>query len=214
MERHNTRHRRVRARLLVGLGIVAAGLLGAAPLADLSVPTMTKLPDVADARSLLPATRVGSVPARQPGYQLVTDVGDVLPFGSAPVGSAPAPLPHGVAGVAWTLDGGGHWLATRDGGVFTFGDAKFHGSASTGQLRAPIVGIAATRSGRGYWLVAADGGVFAYGDAKFHGAAAGQPLRSPIVGIAPTMDGNGYWLASADGGVFTFGDAPDRKSVA
>jgi hypothetical protein len=196
------------------VAIVGLSLLGAAPLTDLKVPTLRKLPDVAEARSLLPeVTSVASIPTRQPGYQLVTNAGDVLPFGSAPVGSAPAPLAKGVAGVAWTADGGGHWLATRDGGVFTFGDAAFHGSAGRSQLRSPIAGIASTRTGKGYWLVATDGGVFSFGDAKFYGSAAGAQLRAPIVGIAPTIDGAGYWLASADGGVFTFGDAAFHGSA-
>src|SRR5690349_4048527 len=134
--------RRPCARALVGVAIVGLSLLGAAPLTDLKVPSLRRLPDVAEARSLLPAvTSSASIPTRQPGYQLVTNSGDVLPFGSAPVGSAPAPLTKGVAGVAWTADGRGHWLATRDGGVFTFGDAAFHGSAGAAHLRSPIAGI-------------------------------------------------------------------------
>jgi hypothetical protein len=112
--------------------------------------------------------------------------------------------------VAWTADGGGHWLATRDGGVYTFGNAEFYGSAGDRPLTSPITGIASTRTGKGYWLVAADGGVFAFGDATFHGSAAGTRMRGVVVGIAPTRSERGYWLASADGGVFTFGDAKFR----
>lgn len=205
---HNeTTGRRVRRRMVVGAAVVVGGLLGAIPATDLGVLPVRHQPE-AEARSILPLQQV--LPTRQPGYQLVTDGGDVLPFGTAPVGSAPAPLPNGVAGVAWTADGGGHWLATRDGGVFTFGDAKFHGSAGDKPLTSPITGIAATRSGRGYWLVAADGGVFAYGDAKFYGSMGGEPLVSKIVGIASTRSSEGYWLAGADGSVFTFGDAKFR----
>jgi hypothetical protein len=160
------RHGR-RAATAVAILVFSVGLLGAVPTTDIgALPLQHGLHT--RARSLLTLPR--SIPARQPGYQLVTDNGDVLPFGSAPVGSAPAPLAPGVAGVAWTADGNGHWLATRDGGVFTFGDAAFLGSAGAMHLTAPITGIAATRSGRGYWLVSADGGVFAFGDAAFYGS--------------------------------------------
>ena len=201
------RERRLGRRVAVGFGfaITAMSLFGAVPLTELSVPSMQRLPLAPPARTVLPVHP--SIPTRQPGYQLVTDGGDVLPFGTAPVGSAPAPLEPGVAGVAWTADAGGHWLATRDGGVFTFGDAKFFGAASSKHLTAPIAGIASTRTGKGYWLAAADGGVFSFGDARFFGSAVTPSRRARIVGIAATQTGEGYWLASADGGVFTFGDA-------
>jgi hypothetical protein len=189
------------------LGVRRAGI-GAATAAMALLGLGLPVAPTAEAHRMLPLP--SSMPSKQPGYQLVTDGGDVLPFGAAPVGSAPAPFASGVAGVAWTADGGGHWMATRDGGVFTFGDAEFFGSAGDKRLTSPIVGIAATRSGRGYWLVGADGGVFAFGDARFHGSLAGAPLRKPIVGFAPTRSGDGYWLAAADGGVFTFGDAKFR----
>jgi hypothetical protein len=57
----------------------------------------------------------------------------------------------------------GYWLAAADGGVFAFGDARFHGSMGGVRLNAPVVGNAATETGRGYWLAAADGGVFGFG---------------------------------------------------
>jgi hypothetical protein len=201
----------VLARIGVGALAAALAVIVGAPV-DLGVPGVRHAPR-AEARSLLPLPP-SSFPTRQPGYQLVTDGGDVLPFGSAPVGSAPAPIGRGVAGVAWTADGSGHWLATRDGGVFTFGTAAFHGSAGAKQLTAPITGIASTKSGKGYWLVAADGGVFAFGDARFKGSLAGTRLRSTVIGIAATRTDGGYWLAAADGGVFTFGDAKFRGGAA
>jgi len=55
-----------------------------------------------------------------------------------------------------------------DGGIFSFGDAVFHGSTGATPLNAPIVGMAATPDGGGYWLVASDGGIFSFGDAVFH----------------------------------------------
>ena len=112
-----------------------------------------------------------------------------------------------VVGMATTPLDGGYWLATRSGGVFSFGDAAFHGSAGAIHLNQPIVGMAGAPDGNGYWLVAADGGVFSYGAAGFHGSTGGIHLNQPIVGMAATPDGRGYWLVAGDGGVFSFGDA-------
>ncbi len=101
----------------------------------------------------------------------------------------------------------GYWLMAADGGVFTFGDAEFKGSAGSLRLDQPIVGAAIPDSGRGYWLVAADGGIFAFGEAAFAGSTGGQRLNRPIVGMAATPSGAGYWLVASDGGIFAFGDA-------
>ncbi|MDZ4827668.1 MAG: CAP domain-containing protein, partial [Actinomycetota bacterium] len=103
--------------------------------------------------------------------------------------------------------GNGYWLVASDGGIFSFGDAKFQGSTGAIRLNSPIVGMAGTPSGNGYWLVAADGGIFGFGDAKFYGGMAGKALVSPITGIAATGDGGGYWMVAEDGGIFTFGTA-------
>ena len=65
-----------------------------------------------------------------------------------------------------------------DGGVFTFGDARFYGSTGGMRLNQPIVGMAATPTGHGYWLVASDGGIFSFGDAEFHGSTGGMHLTS------------------------------------
>ena len=78
-----------------------------------------------------------------------------------------------------------------DGGIFSYGDAVFHGSSGGLRLNAPIVGMAGTRDGGGYWLVASDGGIFSYGDAVFHGSSGGLRLNAPIVGMAGTRDGRG-----------------------
>ena len=79
--------------------------------------------------------------------------------------------------MAATPDGGGYWLVASDGGIFTFGDARFFGSMGCTPLNQPIVGMAATPDGGGYWLVASDGGIFAFGDARLlglHGVGAAQ----------------------------------------
>jgi hypothetical protein len=106
-----------------------------------------------------------------------------------------------------------YWTVASDGGVFTFGNAQFWGSAGALTLNRPEVGMAGTPDGRGYWLVASDGGVFSYGDAQFWGSTGALTLNEPMVGMAPTAHGSGYWLVASDGGVFTFGDGAFHGSM-
>jgi hypothetical protein len=54
------------------------------------------------------------------------------------------PLTAPVVGIASTPDGGGCRLVARDGGVFSFGDARFDGSMGEKVLDVPVVGITAT----------------------------------------------------------------------
>ena len=51
-------------------------------------------------------------------------------------------------------DGGGYWLVASDGGIFTFGDARFYGSAGSLHWWQPVVGMAApaTAGATGWWL--------------------------------------------------------------
>jgi hypothetical protein len=103
--------------------------------------------------------------------------------------------------------GAGYWTLGRDGGVFSFGDARFHGSMGGRRLASPVIAMTPTAGGRGYWLLAGDGGVFSFGDARFAGSTGALRLNKPVVGMARTPSGNGYWLVASDGGIFTFGDA-------
>jgi uncharacterized protein YkwD len=112
-----------------------------------------------------------------------------------------------IVGITATPSGQGYWRVGLDGGIFAFGDARFHGSTGAMRLNQPIVGMAATPTGSGYWLVASDGGIFAFGDARFHGSTGAIRLNQPIVGMAATPTGSGYWLVASDGGIFAFGDA-------
>jgi hypothetical protein len=82
------------------------------------------------------------------------------------------------------VSGNGLWLVARDGGIFAFGDAGFHGSTGAIKLNQPIVGMARTPTGGGYWLVAQDGGIFAFGDAGFYGSTGAIKLNKPINGMA------------------------------
>jgi Tol biopolymer transport system component len=105
------------------------------------------------------------------------------------------------------FSGPGYRFVAADGGIFSFGDAKFHGSAGATTLAKPIVGMASSPTNAGYWLVASDGGIFSYGDAKFFGSTGALRLNSPIVGMTASPSGQGYWFVAADGGIFSFGDA-------
>ena len=109
--------------------------------------------------------------------------------------------------VARTPSGQGGWVASSDGGVFTFGDAAYYGSMGGVRLNKPIVGIATTPTGHGYWLVASDGGIFGFGDAHFYGSAGNIRLHRPILAMAASPTGRGYWLVASDGGIFGYGDA-------
>ena len=89
----------------------------------------------------------------------------------------PATLPVAQFSAVATAPGGGIWLASIDGGVFTAvvdTPPAYLGSLPGLGLKpvAPIVGMASTPNGSGYWLLGSDGGVFAFGDARFLGSAA------------------------------------------
>ena len=101
----------------------------------------------------------------------------------------------------------GYRFVASDGGIFSFGGAKFYGSMGGKHLNAPIGGMASTPDGMGYWFVASDGGIFSFGDAKFYGSMGGKHLNAPIVGMASTPNSMGYWFVASDGGIFSFGDA-------
>jgi hypothetical protein len=93
-----------------------------------------------------------------------------------------------------TPDGGGYWEVAADGGIFSFGDATFHGSMGGTRLNQPIVGMAATPGGGGYWEVAADGGIFGF-QAPFFGSRGGQSQADRFFAMVATPDGGGYLLA-------------------
>jgi SpoIID/LytB domain protein len=108
---------------------------------------------------------------------------------------------------------GGYWVNAGDGGVFSFGNAQFHGSTGGMRLNKPVVGMAATHDAGGYWEVASDGGVFSFGDAQFMGSTGSIVLNKPMVGMAVTPNGGGYWLVASDGGIFAYGDAQFHGST-
>jgi hypothetical protein len=75
-------------------------------------------------------------------------------------------------------------LVASDGGIFTFGDARFYGSTGNVALNRPIVAMRASPNSHGYWLLATDGGVFTFGDARFYGSTGGLVIPAPVVSAA------------------------------
>lgn len=160
-----------------------------------------------------PSTGSASVPAHRPAYRFVAADGGIFSFGGLGFdGSVPGVhvATESVVGMAPDLDTGGYWVASSNGGIFSFG-AHFYGSAA-GHLTAPIVGIAATNDALGYWLVGRDGNVYSFGDAYDAGRVVGVPASDPIVGIAAGPLG-GYWLVGRDGDVYAFGGAAKEGSL-
>jgi hypothetical protein len=77
----------------------------------------------------------------------------------------------------------GYWLVASDGGVFSFGDAHFFGSAGGSFIGTAFVGIVATSTSHGYWIPNEAGGLFDYGDAQFLGSCMSQGIAARVVGM-------------------------------
>jgi hypothetical protein len=92
----------------------------------------------------------GTLLAYGPGMASAVTQG-VNAFGDATAYGAPTQVNQPIVGMASTPDGHGYWLVAADGGIFTFGDAGFFGSAGNIALNQPIVGMASTPDGNGYW---------------------------------------------------------------
>ena len=112
-----------------------------------------------------------------------------------------------VSSAATTPNGGGYWLTTQAGGVYSFGNASFLGSLSAITHSGIVISMQSTLDGKGYWLATSTGGVYAFGDAGFYGSGVTFQLAKPMVGFVLTSDEKGYWFVASDGGVFAFGDA-------
>jgi len=102
-------------------------------------------------------------------------------------------------------------MVASDGGIFSFGNAQFHGSMGGHPLNQPIVGMAVTPTGGGYWEVSTTGGIFSF-DAPFFGAGVGLG-SAPVVGMAVTPTGGGYWIANSLGQVDNLGQAANLGAI-
>ncbi|MGH9298370.1 MAG: hypothetical protein ACRDZT_00460, partial [Acidimicrobiales bacterium] len=117
-----------------------------------------------------------------------------------------------IVGMAVTPTGGGYWLVAADGGVFSYGNARFYGSLG-GKIHTAahdIVSIVATVDGKGYWLGDRSGALTPFGDAPHLPSL--NPLdvssgRPPIVGLAVLHDQMGAWVVNSAGTVFHLGQS-------
>lgn len=100
-----------------------------------------------------------------------------------------------------TPDGAGYYLIGADGGVFTFGDAHFFGSAVPSHPASSVVAMTLVPDGSGYWLATGSGQVIPFGSAQL-GTTDGTPPTEPIIGIFATT--TGYVLIDAAGGTHSF----------
>ena len=79
-----------------------------------------------------------------------------------------------IVGMAATRSGRGYWMVAADGSIFSFGGARFQGSAAG---RLPwgdrVSSMAPLRSGRGYRMISRSGRVFSFGDVAASGDLAG-----------------------------------------
>ena len=117
----------------------------------------------------------------------------------------------------------GYWLASADGGVFSF-DAPFYGSGVTppgaclfspqaGSIQDSTLGcaaIASTPSGNGYWLLNSYRSATAFGQAAQALQVGCTSLNGAFgfwTGIASSPTGNGFFVTSGNGGVMGCGDA-------
>ncbi len=160
--------------------------------------------------------------ARSGGLRVVGVAGQMSYMGatSACGGLGQKILPAEVAGIASTPNGGGYWIALKDGAVYAFGNARYYGDLRTaarptggsdGAPGAPVVGISAAANGQGYFLLAGDGSVFPFGSARFAGAPGRYTASGRPVAIATDRATGGYWVATSTGQVYAY-DAPSYGS--
>jgi hypothetical protein len=71
------------------------------------------------------------------------------------------------------------WLVASDGGVFSFGDAAFHGSMGATPLNKPVVTMVPDAGS--YMMIASDGGIFHFSKGPFFGSLGDGTLPEPVV---------------------------------
>jgi hypothetical protein len=166
------------------------------------------------------------------GYWLVASDGGIFSFGDTqfygsipglglhPAGSGlPNSLNAPIVGVVPSYDNKGYFMVASDGGVFTFGDARFEGSCpGIGGCSGTAVAVIPALGGYGYWLVTSTGSVYAFGYAANYGAPGPQssPITSAAPFLSPAANGTtqgGYWILDANGQVFPYGTAGHEGSV-
>lgn len=126
---------------------------------------------------------VVAISATRDGYRLVEIDGSVVVFDKGHRYTSAAPLKTlngAIVALAATRDNRGYWLVGSDGGVFTFGDARFDGTgtwhppaypySAVIATPGPTIGIVATPGPeQGYWIFGTTGRVTARGAASYYG---------------------------------------------
>lgn len=137
------------------------------------------------------------------GYVILGADGGIYTYGDADFnGSAVGDIDVPATGLA-VAPGGGYWVVTGSGAVFSYGVSYYGGEVGT-----LFVDIATSAGGAGYYLLRENGAVYTHGDASYHGSPAedGITLNDIAVAMAVHPDGIGYWIGAEDGGVFTYGN--------
>lgn len=92
------------------------------------------------------------------GSRYYGSAGQVDPHKAAGPGNSFVPS-HPIVAVASTKTGNGYWLVASDGGVFAFGDAKYHGSSPANpSWLTPVVGIVRDDKYQNGYIIIADAG--------------------------------------------------------
>jgi uncharacterized delta-60 repeat protein len=102
--------------------------------------------------------------------------------------------------------GSGYWMLNDHGGVYTFGNAEYHGGVTTGGSRA-VVDIEPRPDAAGYWIVDEGGAVYGLDATPYGGSPPLQPGER-VTSLSATPSGRGYWLFTNTGRATPFGDAP------
>ena len=146
-----------------------------------------------------PATATGSSPPTAASSASATPTSTARPAPSTSTNPSSAWPPRPT--------GNGYWLVASDGGIFSFGDARFYGSTGAIRLNQPVVGMAATPTATATGSSPPTAASSAFGDAHFYGSGRRSASAMPVTGIGRSPSGNGYRIVAADGGVLAFGDA-------
>ena len=133
-----------------------------------------------------------------------------------------------------TADRSGYWLLAEDGGIFTFGNARFVGAVPekpiADWIEEKIVSFAPDKDGEGYVVVAASGKAWFFEHPirpqlqdVIESAFGTRTLNQPIALVKERRCG-GYLMVASDGGVFatpmsdcgfqgSLGDDPPESSI-
>ena len=115
----------------------------------------------------------------------------------------------------FTLYRAGYWMLGSDGTVYNFGDAPFHGSATSAMAsKLPsgvrAVSIVPTNNGDGYCVVDTQGTTYCYNAAGGYASLPPGSLRpgEQVTSMDVSSTSNGYWFFTSLGRVFPEGGAP------